>query len=136
MNTAVLFHCQTSEVMETGKNKGGRPPKLSAEKRSEEIKFHVTPDTKRKLQDEAKAAGVDLATYCREKVLTGRPPRRVPPEILAAVAELARQGNNLNQLARIANSEKSMTGIAARLSGLLDFYAELTAYIKGYFHDR
>ena len=91
---------------------------------------------KRRLQDEAKAAGVDLATYCREKVLTGQPPRRVPPEVLATVAELARQGNNLNQLARIANTEKNMTGIAARLSGLLDFYGTLTAYIKGYFHDR
>ena len=93
--------------MTEGRNKGGRPPIAKAEKRSEEIKFHVTPDVKRRLQDEAKAAGVDLATYCREKVLTGRPPRRVPPEVLAAIAELARQGNNLNQLARIANSEKS-----------------------------
>ncbi|RGU35947.1 plasmid mobilization relaxosome protein MobC [Alistipes indistinctus] len=122
--------------MATGKHPGGRPPKAKAEKRSEEVKFHVTPDVKRRLQDEAKAAGVDLATYCREKVLTGQPPRRVPPEVLATVAELARQGNNLNQLARIANTEKNMTGIAARLSGLLDFYGTLTAYIKGYFHDR
>ena len=94
--------------MTAGKHKGGRPPVGKAEKRSEEIKFHVTPDVKRRLQDEAKAAGVDLATYCREKVLTGRPPRRVPPEVLGAIAELARQGNNLNQLARIANSEKAL----------------------------
>lgn len=122
--------------MGTGKNKGGRPPKAAAEKRSAEVKFHVTPDVKHRLQDEAKAAGFDLATYCREKVLTGQPPRRIPSEVLAAVAELARQGNNLNQLARIANSDKSMAGIAARLSGLLDFYEELTVHIKGYFHDR
>lgn len=122
--------------MTTGKNKGGRPPKAIAAKRSAEVKFHVTPGVKRQLQDEAKAAGFDLATYCREKVLTGKQPRRVPPELLAALAELARQGNNLNQLARIANSEKSMTEIAARLSGLLDFYEELTVHIKGYFHDR
>ena len=103
--------------MTEGRNKGGRPPIAKAEKRSEEIKFHVTPDVKRRLQDEAKAAGVDLATYCREKVLTGRPPRRVPPEVLAAIAELARQGNNLNQLARIANSEKSVAGVVPRLVG-------------------
>ena len=119
--------------METDKNKGGRPPKLSAEKRSEEIKFHVTPDTKRKLQDEAKAAGFDLATYCREKVLTGQPPRRIPPEILAAVAELMRQGNNLNQLARIANTQKGMDGIAVRLMGLIGFYERLAKEIRGYF---
>ena len=88
--------------MTEGRNKGGRPPIAKAGKRSEEIKFHVTPDVKRRLQDEAKAAGVDLATYCREKVLTGRPPRRIPPEVLAAIAELARQGNNLNQLTVMA----------------------------------
>ena len=78
----------------------------------------------------------ELATYCREKVLTGRPPRRIPPEALAAIAELARQGNNLNQLARIANSEKSMAGVVPRLVGLLDFYEEMVKRIKGYFHDR
>ena len=122
--------------MTEGRNKGGRPPVGKAEKRSEEIKFHVTPDVKRRLQNEAKTAGVDLATYCREKVLTGRPPRRVPPEVLAAIAELARQGNNLNQLARIANSEKSVAGVVPRLVGLLDFYEEVVKRIKGYFHDR
>lgn len=78
--------------MTTGKNKGGRPPKAFAEKRSAEVKFHVTPDVKRRLQNEVIIAGTDLATYCREKVLTGQSPRHIPPAILAAVAELARQG--------------------------------------------
>lgn len=53
--------------MGTGKNGGGRPPKATAEKRSAEVKFLVTPDVKRRLQDEAKTSGVDLATYCRGK---------------------------------------------------------------------
>ena len=122
--------------MGTGKNKGGRPPKATAEKRSAEVKFHVTPEVKERLQNEAKAAGFDLATYCREKVLTGKPPRRVPPEILAAIAELARQGNNLNQLARIANTQKGMDGIAVRLVMLIEFYEKVMKYIKAYFYDR
>ena len=119
--------------MTTGKNKGGRPPKAIAEKRSAEVKFHVTPEMKERLQNEAKAAGFDLATHCREKVLTGQPPRRIPPEILAAVAELMRQGNNLNQLARIANTQKGMDGIAVRLMGLIGFYERLAKEIRGYF---
>ena len=119
--------------MTTGKNKGGRPPKAIAEKRSAEVKFHVTPEMKERLQNDAKAAGFDLATYCREKVLTGQPPRRIPPEILAAVAELMRQGNNLNQLARIANTQKGMDGIAVRLMGLIGFYERLAKEIRGYF---
>lgn len=122
--------------MGTGKNRGGRPPKAIAEKRSAEVKFHVTPEVKERLQNEAKAAGFDLATYCREKVLTGKTPRRVPPEILAAIAELARQGNNLNQLARIANAQKGMDGIVIRLVMLIEFYEKLMKYIKGYFYDR
>ena len=119
--------------MTTGKNKGGRPPKAIAEKRSAEVKFHVTPEMKERLQNEAKAAGFDLATYCREKVLTGQPPRRIPPEIFAAVAELMRHGNNLNQLARIANTQKGMDGIAVRLMGLIGFYERLAKEIRGYF---
>ena len=117
------------------RNKGGRPPKAIAEKRTAEVKFHVTPDVKRRLQNEAILAGTDLATYCREKVLTGQSPRHIPPAILAAVAELARQGNNLNQLARIANTQKGMDGIVIRLIGLIEFYERLARHIKGYFYD-
>ena len=115
------------------RNQGGRPPKAIAEKRTAEVKFHVTPDMKRRLQNEAIIAGTDLATYCREKVLTGQSPRHLPPAILAAVAELARQGNNLNQLARIANTQKGMKGIVMRLIGLIEFYERLAAEIRSYF---
>ena len=115
------------------RNKGGRPPKAIAEKRSAEVKFHVTPDVKRRLQNEAIIAGTDLATYCREKALTGQSPRHIPPAILAAVAELARQGNNLNQLARIANTQKGMGDIVIRLIGLIEFYERLAAEIRSYF---
>lgn len=116
------------------RNQGGRPPKVTSEKRTAEVKFHVTPDVKRRLQNEAIIAGTDLATYCREKVLTGQSPRHIPPAILAAVAELARQ-NNLNQLARIANTQKGMDGIVIRLIGLIEFYERLARHIKGYFYD-
>ena len=119
--------------MTTGKNKDGRPPKAISEKRTAEVKFHVTPDVKRRLQNEAIIAGTDLATYCREKVLTGQSPRHIPPAILAAVAELARQGNNLNQLARIANAQKGMDGIVIRLVMLIEFYERLAKEIRGYF---
>lgn len=115
------------------RNQGGRPPKAIAKKRTAEVKFHVTPDMKRRLQNEAIIAGTDLATYCREKVLTGQSPRHIPPAILAAVAELARQGNNLNQLARIANTQKGMKGIVMRLIGLIEFYERLAAEIRSYF---
>ena len=115
------------------RNQGGRPPKVTSEKRTAEVKFHVTPDVKRRLQNEAIIAGTDLATYCRKKVLTGQSPRHIPPAILAAVAELARQGNNLNQLARIANTQKGMDGIVIRLIGLIEFYERLAAEIRSYF---
>lgn len=115
------------------RNKGGRPPKATAEKRTAEVKFHVTPDVKRRLQNEAIIAGTDIATYCRENVLTEQSPRHIPHAILAAVAELARQGNNLNQLARIANTQKGMEGIVIRLIGLIEFYERLAAEIRSYF---
>ena len=39
------------------RNRGGRPPKVTSEKRTAEVKFHVTPDVKRRLQNEAIIAG-------------------------------------------------------------------------------
>ena len=44
-----------------------------------------------------------------------------------------RQGNNLNQLARIANTQKGMEGIVIRLIGLIEFYERLAAEIRSYF---
>ena len=85
--------------------------------------------------EKVEVVGTDLATYCREKVLTGQSPRHIPPAILTAVAELARQGNNLNQLARIANTQKGMEGIVIRLIGLIEFYERLARHIKRYFYD-
>lgn len=115
---------------------GGRPPKPTAEKQAAEVKFHVTPDVKARLQVDAKAAGADLAAYCRAKVLTGQPPRRIPPELLALVSELMREKNNLNQLAKIANADGDIYRIGARLEQLIGFYDELSGQIKSYFHDR
>lgn len=68
--------------MTTGKNKGGRPPKVTSEKRTAEVKFHVTPDVKRRLQNEAIIAGTDLAT-AGKRFLRGNPhgifrPRYLP----------------------------------------------------------
>lgn len=122
--------------MAENKNKGGRPSKPTAEKQAAEVKFHVTPDVKAQLQDEAKATSLDLAAYCRAKVLTGQPPRRIPPELLALVSELMREKNNLNQLAKIANADRDIYRISARLERLIGFYDELSAHIKNYFHDR
>lgn len=122
--------------MAENRNMGGRPPKPTAEKQAAEVKFHVTPEIKARLQSEAKAAGVDLAAYCRAKVLTGQPPRRIPPQLLVLVAELMREKNNLNQLARIANADGDIYRIGARLERLIGFYDELSAHIKSYFHDR
>ena len=55
------------------RNRGGRPPKVTSEKRTAEVKFHVTPDVKRRLQNEAIIAGTDLATYCGKRFLRGNP---------------------------------------------------------------
>ena len=57
----------------------------------------------------------------------------LPVKELAGVAELARQGNNLNQLARIANTQKGMDGIVVRLVMLVGFYERLAAEIRSYF---
>lgn len=65
-----------------------------------------------------------------------QPPRRIPPELVALVSELMREKNNLNQLTKIANTDRDTRRIGARLERLIGFYDELSAHIKSYFHDR
>lgn len=56
------------------------------------------------LRERAEDAGLPLATYARA-ALTGETPRRRPTRIAQdAIRQLAKIGNNLNQLTRKANS--------------------------------
>jgi Bacterial mobilisation protein (MobC) len=74
-----------------------------AEPLSRVVGARLTPSLYFDLETRAKAAGVTVGTYLRHLV-RGHPPTARWPLARAAIVQLARVGNNLNQLVKLAHS--------------------------------
>ncbi len=82
--------------------KHNHPP----QKRTHSIRFRVTPSEKQEIL--LRADGKELATWLRSLSLGQKLPSRSYPNVDPnVVREIARIGNNLNQIARSINSELS-----------------------------
>ena len=94
------------------------------------VKIRATSEQRARWQAVAAAKGVSLSELVRQGLdgLRARPrrhqPRAVDPEL---VRELARVGNNLNQLARWANREKGGVEAVAVVARLIELDRELGA---------
>lgn len=92
------------------------------------IEIRTTPEEKRHWQDIAENKGVSLSELVRStlgglRLRKRREPPKVAPELLR---ELARIGNNLNQLAHAANRKKPLEA-APLLIRLIEIDRELAA---------
>lgn len=75
------------------------------EKRTERIPVRVTKGEKEILEGFAKATGMPVSTLLRDRALkTKIEVRRERVEVLKLVEQLARIGNNVNQIAKHLNS--------------------------------
>ena len=95
---------------------------------SERIELRVTPEEKAHWQAIAASRGVSLSELIRvtlsgQRLRARRNAPRVDPDL---VRELARIGNNLNQLARAANRHEPVTATAL-LSRLIEIDRDLGA---------
>ena len=94
------------------------------------VKVRATAEQRARWQAVASAKGVSLSELVRQGLDGVRirprrhPPRAVAPEL---VRELARVGNNLNQLARWANREKGGASAVAVVARLIELDRELGA---------
>lgn len=94
------------------------------------VKVRATSEQRGRWQAVAAAKGVSLSELVRQGLdgVRARPrrhqPRAVDPEL---VRELARVGNNLNQLARWANREKGGAEAVAVVARLIELDRELAA---------
>jgi hypothetical protein len=87
------------------RNRGGRPRKTDDELRSETVAYRATPAEFAALEARAAEAGLSVSAFVRETIHDDPPPshRRGPAAgIGPIVAQLARLGNNLNQILREA----------------------------------
>jgi DNA transposition AAA+ family ATPase len=84
------------------------------ERRSTSINFQLTPTERKQIEIAAETSGATLSEYARELCLR----RSTVPAIMAGVRrnpearalmrEISAIGNNLNQLARVANTAKAV----------------------------
>ena len=86
------------------KNKGGRPQLTRVEKRSEIFTIKCTPIEKHTIKGKSKMSGVKPAEYIRECAVNGSIKSRLTSEEVKHIRILAGMANNLNQLAKSANT--------------------------------
>lgn len=85
-----------------------------SERRTAALRLQLTPTERAELEAAATAAGTHLSQYVRELCLrragagTVVAQTKRNPDARALARELTAIGNNLNQLARVANSTKAM----------------------------
>lgn len=107
-----------------GKQNGSvlHKPKLSR------IEIRLSPEEKASWEERASASGLNLSDLIRHAVEGTKPPRRkridVDPALVRQVAQI---GNNLNQLARWANRDKSKVDAMAVIARLIDIDREVAA---------
>ena len=84
-----------------------RKAEYSGELLSKKLTLKLTESERTEVAARAASAGVPLSTYARLRLTNGQVPKAVmgrDPRALRTLAnEIARVGNNLNQLAKIAN---------------------------------
>ena len=104
------------------RRKGGRPP--SEQKRDQQMTVLLTKLEKLAIKKRAQKAGLSLSDYGRQMVLTGKAQVRLTPEENATLNEMAKLGNNLNQIAHKANAD-GIRSIAFDASRLLQQLSQL-----------
>lgn len=106
----------------------------TGDRRTAHFSVQLTPYERSRLEQLAKAASLSLADFVRLRSLSQRPSATTPPRLSNDVArglavELARVGNNLNQLARHANTTGAMparNALAAVLNDIVNATRVLT----------
>lgn len=112
----------TMPESEPVKKKVGRP--ASETKRDQKINVYVTSLEELAIKKRAERAGLNLSDYCRQMVLMGKAQVRLTPEENATLNEMARLGNNLNQIAHKAHAD-GIRSIAFDASRLLQQLSQL-----------
>jgi hypothetical protein len=109
----------------------GRPPLPPRRRRTRRLFVRLTPDELRDLRLRAAHARLPVATYLRHTALHRRPPHPVPALTVRTLGELARWGNNLNQLTKLAHLRQLPGDPAAALRTLAGHLRDLRRRLAG-----
>ena len=85
--------------------KGGRPAKKLGEKRKYTVSVKLDTREYLSLKTKAGTAGISRSEYIRQSISGSTIRPRMTPELNDHIRKLSGMGNNLNQIARRANTE-------------------------------
>ncbi len=86
-------------------NKGGRPPKATAQKKGYRVNIKMATEEYYSLKALAMDAGINRSEYVRRCVKNSTVKQLLTPEIQDYIRKLCGMANNLNQIARKANAQ-------------------------------
>lgn len=89
--------------VDTNKNKGGRPPKNESDLRNNHVKVGFTDLEFDTVQYKAQQVGKRNSNYIHDAALNARVRSHINEEQVELVRNVAKMGNNLNQIAKKAN---------------------------------
>lgn len=96
---------QTIHGNGTNRNKGGRPKKAATERLKYRTTVKMATEDYCLLKSKSRAAGVSTSEFIRGCIREGGVKERLSKEHCDLVRKLCGMANNLNQLARRANTE-------------------------------
>jgi len=114
-----------------------RPLKTDEDKRDYSIEVRVTFAEKTTIKNTAKAQGLTMSDFLRDRLVAAKPLRKVATDdreaLLKYLAEFNKQGSNLNQIARVlnmqGNDEAISHGLIATIDNALLRHEQATAHI-------
>ena len=110
----------------------GRPPATEPTRRTVSVRVRLTPREHARLRKRARDLHRSLAGYVRLVALRGKiPPPPVPAVNLAAVGELNRIGNNLNQAVHLLHTGYLSSELASALSEIESLLRSLRRQLIG-----
>ncbi|WP_136468880.1 plasmid mobilization protein [Flagellimonas onchidii] len=109
----------------------GRPKKELSELRIVQINVRVTAEEFCKVAANAESLGLSITEYIRRKsTKKSLPTKKISPLDRKLFIALSRMGNNLNQLAKVANSGiQDPLGIAKELTAVKRLINDIKAHI-------
>jgi len=92
--------------MKTIKNRNinGRPAKKPSEKKAYKITVKMATEEYYSLKAKAGLAGINLSEFNRQSIRSSVVKQRLTPELMGHIRQLSGMANNVNQIARTANT--------------------------------
>lgn len=120
-----------AKCVDTNKPKGGRPPKNVNDLRNNHVKVGFTDLEYDSVQYKAQQVGKRTPNYVHDAALSVKVHSHINEEQVELVRNVAKMGNNLNQIARKAN-QSGFTSVRTYCEKTVDQIALLiTRIIRG-----